>query len=87
MSVIPALKQLRQEDCETKTTTKTNKNQEGAPFTLLSLVRSLWGHGTYDFLFPTFADLLDLLTIVTLVPTVLTRNGPHSLGQCIYFMV
>jgi hypothetical protein len=46
-----------------------------------------WGHGTYDFLFPTFAAILDLLAIVTLVPTVLTRNGPHSLGQCIYFMV
>jgi hypothetical protein len=41
MSVIPALKQLRQEDRETKTTTKTKKNQEGAPFTLLSLVRSI----------------------------------------------
>jgi hypothetical protein len=46
-----------------------------------------WGHGTYDFLLPTFAAILDLLAIVTLVPTVLTRNGPHSLGQCIYFMV
>jgi hypothetical protein len=62
----------------------SNQNYPGVALTSQGI---FWGHGTYDFLFPTFADLLDLLTIVTLVPTVLTRNGPHSLGQCIYFTV